>query len=397
MKICIVAPFDYPIPAIKGGALEQIVESICRINEVEEKLDITVLATYEESLKEIDFHCTKFHYFKKSVMDKASFFAFRVIKKLFKIYIPSYPRMIKVRRWLEKYENQYDFIVYEDGPTYMLAYLFKNIDRRKVISHLHWVGDPDNKSNRYFAHLIPVSKYVGDVWLKGCSVPKIETHFVRNGVDLDKFKKQLNNHEKISLKSELRIRDDDFVILFIGRITWEKGIAELIHAIELIDDKRMVLLLVGAPQFAVSAQSKYQIEIDRLIKKASHKIICTGYVKNDEIYKYQNIADIAVIPTIIEEAAPLVCVENMAAGLPLIITDSGGMPEYTNPRCSIVVKKGDGLEKRLAESIRALMKDADRRIEMGTIAKQIAEEYTIKRMYEEFVSCLDSIKNERLN
>ena len=38
MKICIVAPFDYPIPAIKGGALEQIVESICRINEVEEKL-----------------------------------------------------------------------------------------------------------------------------------------------------------------------------------------------------------------------------------------------------------------------------------------------------------------------------------------------------------------------
>ena len=40
IKICIVAPFEYPIPAIKGGALEQVVESICSVNEKHKKLEI---------------------------------------------------------------------------------------------------------------------------------------------------------------------------------------------------------------------------------------------------------------------------------------------------------------------------------------------------------------------
>ena len=71
----------------------------------------------------------------------------------------------------------------------------------------------------------------------------------------------------------------------------------------------------------------YEKKVKELIEKSSNNIIQLGYIKNNELYKYQNIADIAVIPTIIEEAAPLACVENMAAGLPIIITNSGGMPE----------------------------------------------------------------------
>mgnify|MGYP003302766523 CR=1 FL=1 len=38
-KICIICPYNYPIPAIKGGAIEQIVEGFCNINEIEKKLD----------------------------------------------------------------------------------------------------------------------------------------------------------------------------------------------------------------------------------------------------------------------------------------------------------------------------------------------------------------------
>ena len=56
----------------------------------------------------------------------------------------------------------------------------------------------------------------------------------------------------------------------------------------------------------------YEKKVKELIEKSSNNIIQLGYIKNNELYKYQNIADIAVIPTIIEEAAPLACVENMA-------------------------------------------------------------------------------------
>lgn len=50
INICIVAPFDYPIPAIKGGALEQVVENLCVENEKRECLNITVLATESKDI-----------------------------------------------------------------------------------------------------------------------------------------------------------------------------------------------------------------------------------------------------------------------------------------------------------------------------------------------------------
>lgn len=46
INICIVAPFDYPIPAIKGGALEQVVENLCVENEKRECLNISHVFLY---------------------------------------------------------------------------------------------------------------------------------------------------------------------------------------------------------------------------------------------------------------------------------------------------------------------------------------------------------------
>lgn len=391
IKICIIAPFEYTIPAIQGGALEKIVESICEENEKQRKLNITVLATFHEDNANVNknYIYTKFVYFKKNFLDKIWFFSFRIIKKLLKKYIPAYPRMVSVKRWLERYYDTFDIIVFEDGLTYMLPYLFKNIDRHKIVSHLHWVGDPDKESNKYISQLMPVSKFVGEVWKNKTNTPPISISVVKNGIKVENFKKRLSKLEQKKLRDQLEIDEETFVVLYVGRIVKEKGIRELLQAIELIESNNIALLLIGSAKFAMNSMTSYEKEVKEIIDEAKHKIIQLGYVNNDELYKYQSISNIAVIPTIIEEAAPLACVENMAAGLPLIITNSGGMPEYAGKNSSIILDKSYDLEENIAKSITYLMNNADICERMSKEAKSNAENYSTKIMYNSFCEILE--------
>lgn len=391
IKICIIAPYEYTIPAIQGGALEKIVESICVENEKQKKMNITVLATFHKDNENVNnkFSYTQFVYFKKNFLDKMWFLFFRIIKKMLKKYIPAYLRIVSVKRWLERNSDNFDIFVFEDGLTYMLPYLFENIDRRKIVSHLHWVGDPNIESNKYISQLMPVSEFVGNVWGSKIDTPQINISVVKNGIKVENFKKQLSKLEQNKLRKKLEIDNEAFVVLYIGRIVKEKGIRELLQAIELIESNNIVLLLIGSAKFAMNSMTSYEKEVKAIIDKAKHKIIQLGYVHNDELYKYQNISNIAVIPTIIEEAAPLACVENMAAGLPLIITNSGGMPEYVGKNCSIMVDKTYDLEINIAKSITYLMNNADVCERMSKVAKINAENYSTKIMYDNFWKILE--------
>ena len=316
-------------------------------------------------------------------------------KKIFKKYIPAYSRMIKVKKWLEKHETEYDFIVYEDGLTYMLPFLFKKISRKKIVSHLHWVGDPDKKSSQYISTLIPVSEFVGKEWNRKCHNSDIDIKVVKNGIQIDRFSKTISDEEKNAIKEELKIKKDAFVVLYVGRIVPEKGISELIQAINLIENENLVLIMAGASKFALDSMTPYENKIKSLIEKCNHQIIQLGYIKNNELYKYQNISNIAVIPTVIEEAAPLACVENMAAGLPIIITNSGGMPEYSGDKCSIIVEKEKNLPSSLAKEIVKLMDDEQLRNRMSAYAKEEARAYSIENMYNSFFEVLDSLHSGR--
>lgn len=392
IRVCIVAPYNYTIPAIKGGALEQVVQSICDINEIEEKIDITVLATYDEELTPHDYKHTKFIYFNKTPIDEAWYFSFRIIKKVTKKYIPAFPRIINVKRWLECNENKFDVIVYEDGLTYMLPYLFKKIDRKKVISHLHWLGDPNKNSNKYFSTLMPVSEYVAHTWENKCVEPEVKVKVVKNGVYLDRFQKKISQDEKNRIRQSLGIDNDTLVILYIGRIVQEKGVYELIEAMNLIDSNNIVLLLIGSAKFAMNSMTQYEKKIKDMIDKSDKKILQLGFIRNTDLYQYQNISDIAVIPTIIEEAAPLVCVENMAAGIPLIITNSGGMPEYVDASCSIMVEKDENLSQNIAKIISELANDRSKLEYMSKCAIEKSINYSVERTYENFVNVIvDSV------
>jgi hypothetical protein len=130
-----------------------------------------------------------------------------------------------------------------------------------------------------------------------------------------------------------------------------------------------------------------------LALKNTGRIIFTGYVNNEELYKYHQISDIQVIPSLCEDAAPLVPIEGMCSGLPLIVTDSGGMIEYIDDACALVVSR-DEIVKNLTKAImRAKADDAWRR-KASHEGPLRAEKFSEEAFYRNFVSLIETIASK---
>ena len=151
---------------------------------------------------------------------------------------------------------------------------------------------------------------------------------LRNCINTSRFSKSISDEEKESLRKKYNINKDDKILLFTGRITKEKGVKELIESLKKVKYEKYKLLILGSALNKLKAKTKYQEEIEEFVKIMSDKIIFTGFIKYEDINKFYSLADIAVLPSIWNDPAPLTIIESLVSGLPIITTNSGGIPEY---------------------------------------------------------------------
>lgn len=159
-----------------------------------------------------------------------------------------------------------------------------------------------------------------------------------NGIDTSYFNPELfTNNEKQTLKTNLKIENDDFVFIFVGRIVGDKGINELIEAFNKlsIENKKIKLLLVGP----------FENELDPLKKKTkvlintNKKIISVGY--QEDVRPYFSISDSLVFPSY-REGFPNVVMQAGAMALPSIVSDINGCNEIIeNNRNGIIIPVKD--------------------------------------------------------
>jgi len=144
------------------------------------------------------------------------------------------------------------------------------------------------------------------------------------------------------------------IILFAGRLDEIKGIAFLIRAFRKVlqTNSDSFLLIVGEGNF------------NAWMKEAADcwsRILFTGRLDKEKLYKLYSIADIGVVPSLYEEFG-LVAIEMMMHALPVIVTQTGGLDEIVEDGISglkvpIRTIKGERQVdvKRLAEKIRFLL------------------------------------------
>lgn len=168
-----------------------------------------------------------------------------------------------------------------------------------------------------------------------------------------------------------------YSLLYIGRLTKEKGLEYLLRAMPEIITRfpDVKLQLIGD-----GVNKDYFVDI---IEKLNIKnnINFVGSIGTDEIEKYYHDSSIVIVPSIFPDNFPTVCIEAMSAGRPIIGTAMGGIPELIDDsKTGFLVPPYDS--QKLAEKIITLLSDKQLLMQMSANAKQKSLLYSIENHVE---------------
>ena len=167
------------------------------------------------------------------------------------------------------------------------------------------------------------------------------------------------------------------------------------QAVTGLEDKHIKLLIMGSANSGKWAYSSYERRVKKLSEQNKDRIIFTGYVDNSEVYQYAAVADVQCLPTLIAEAAPLVVLEAMAEGLPMIVTKSGGVIEYVDDSTALMIEQ-ENIIDNLKEAICYLKKHPEARRQMSKNAKIQSKRYNEAIFYKNFIDLINKIMFENM-
>lgn len=116
--------------------------------------------------------------------------------------------------------------------------------------------------------------------------------------------------------------DDEKIVYYVGRMSYEKGVSVLLSAAP-----KVIWEMGGHVKFVIIGGGP----TDHLKKAAWdigiwHHCYFTGFMPEDDLHKFQAIANCAVFPSLYEPFG-IVALESFAARVPVVVSDTGGLPE----------------------------------------------------------------------
>ena len=158
---------------------------------------------------------------------------------------------------------------------------------------------------------------------------KQKSILVKNGINV-KIKPLYTNY---IFKTHLFTKTSKQNVLFVGRLTYGKGIRLFLDAISLINrkNKNLTFTIIGEGPFAyeVSQKAKYNKSINYI-----------PHIEHDKLINYFQKSMVLVVPSIWPDPLPRVAMEAISSGTPVVATDSGGLPEIVkNNRYGYLSKK----------------------------------------------------------
>src|SRR6266853_684590 len=175
----------------------------------------------------------------------------------------------------------------------------------------------------------------------------------------------VSEKQKAELRHQLGFDAQTRVLLSVGRLSREKGHADLVRAFskmrELAGDPRLHLVLVG--------EGPERVRIEALCRSLNltNVVILAG--QQSDVNPYYGIADVLLLASH-SEGCPNVVLEAMAAGVPVVATAVGGIPEIAmNGRDAILVNKHDS--EGLASATADLLNNRHLRDRLVSNAREI--------------------------
>ena len=176
-------------------------------------------------------------------------------------------------------------------------------------------------------------------------LPFEKINVVPNGVNLNKFTGMDRDY---SFRRKYAM-DNEKIILFMGRLVYEKGIQHLIAAMPKVlanyHDAKLVIAGKGGMIDELKAQAEYL--------GISNKVCFAGYMNGRDVEKMYKAADISVFPSTYEPFG-IVALEGMLAERPIVVSDAGGLGEIVE-HGQTGMKSYCGNSNSIADSILELL------------------------------------------
>ncbi|MBD2105306.1 glycosyltransferase family 4 protein [Leptolyngbya sp. FACHB-261] len=244
----------------------------------------------------------------------------------------------------------------------------------------HYINSKEERLVYEAWRLIVCSHYMRDELGRAFHCPWEKVDVIYNGIRPEKKKHQ--DFDRWAFRRRFA-EDHEKIVYYVGRMAYEKGVHQIVNAAA-----KVAWEMGGQVKFVIIGGGN----TDSLKRQAGSlglwdKFYFTGFMSDQDLDRFQTIADCAVFPSLYEPFG-IVALESFAAHVPVVVSDTGGFPEvvqhtktgivtWTNNADSLAwgileVLKNPGYAQWLTDNA---AEDLERRFKWSKIAQQTETVY----------------------
>ena len=329
----------------------------------------------------------------------------RGIQMFSKILVYNYLSASKLVNELIKKESfKYDIVIAHDWLSVIGGITIKKESGLPLVFHVHstekgrTLGNGSEVVNNIESHgaraadlILTVSHAMKDELLK-LGFPKDKIRVCYNGVDPQKYSPKASSKQIKELRSSYGLKDDDLMILFIGRLVGVKGVDKLImampHVLQRIPNAKLVIVGLGGLQ-------DYLVNLVRTIKLQDFIKFRFEFLPEEERILHYAACDIAVFPSLYEPFG-IVVLEAMSMERPVVVGAAGvsGMREIVIPcgedQCGYHVNPDNPAD--IAWGITSALESTEKKEWLGKNGRRrVLDEFTWDKIAENTVAFYEQV------
>lgn len=281
----------------------------------------------------------------------------------------------------------YDIIHFHEADLSFPVFSF--FVKKPKLLHLH--GIDFNFLKKYHLYRL-MFKHVSDYYI--AITNEMKKNLIEIGISRDRIIYLPNAIDVKFFSSNRNVKKEENMLLFVGRITHIKGLHVLLKALHYLK-KPSHLVIIGPIWDLTYYNGIVDAFVKRINQEGRHKVTYLG--APDDILEWYQKAAIFILPSY-WEAFPVVLLEALACGTPVVATSVGGIPEIIqNHQNGILIPPNNPL--KLAEAIQYLMDNEDIRIRMSKegreyVMRNFSLDVVVKKLCKIYRNILDANKNK---
>ncbi|MBU1153802.1 glycosyltransferase family 4 protein [bacterium] len=236
---------------------------------------------------------------------------------------------------------------------------------------------------RFFDKVVVGSNDLKEKLIKKWKISPQKIELIHNSVDILRFNLPLDSDR---IKAEFKIKEDEIIVTTIGQLKKEKGVEYLLAAVPKVIEKFKEV------RFLICGEGEYKEELIKLAEKLNitKNVIFTGYY--DDLSQVLGVSDLFITPSLME-SLPIVILEAMCAGLPIIGTKVGDIPFCINSKNGLLIKPKSSEE--ISKALIKLLTNKEKLKEMGKesrnlVKEKFSDEVMVKKIEGIYLSLINS-------